>query len=218
MADVTNPPVQPPDSGVSPPRAAAGTGFLATTAGKIVVGAVALGVLLGIAGAIVLIFAMGGVRGLTQSGGVELTATASSASVTVPASADTTAAVEPMQKPLSASFTFRNVFAPSIKPPLKAVEPTVAVETAAAPAASSSSADSTSPTVEPQSTLFLTSIVTEGDAHKGVFTLDGVTYTAGNDETIGSSPWKVLMVGLDSVDMLYGDAPVTIVVGTGVTK
>lgn len=217
MADATNTPVQPPDSGVSAPPAKRASGFLATTAGKIVVGVGALVVLLGILGAVFVMLGSGGLTGAVKSGATAtaLTATTSSASAPVPVEAVPVA--NPAELPLRSTFTFRNVFAPSVKPTFAAVEPTAAVETAVNPEVVPST-DVTSPTVEPQSTLVLTSIVTEGDAHKGVFTLDGVTYTAGNGETIGSSPWKVLVVGTDSVDMLYGDAPVTIAVGQGITK
>ena len=75
MADATNAPVQPPESGAPAPGAKSSSGFLATTTGKIVVGVVALLVLLAIAGAIVVMLASGGVARLLNSGSVTVAVT-----------------------------------------------------------------------------------------------------------------------------------------------
>ena len=194
-------------------------GFLSTTVGKVVVAGVALLFLLVIAGTIIfMLLAGGGISSLLGRGGVTTTTSTSQSSVTTSVAVDAVPIVNPEQKPLSASFTFRNVFAPSIKPP---IVPVVATETATAASTTTtttSSSPDTSPTVVVTSTLFLVDIITEGDAHKGVFTLNGVSYTAGNGETINSSAWKVIEVGTDSVLMLYGDDQVTIAIGQGVTK
>jgi hypothetical protein len=116
--------------------------------------------------------------------------------------------VEPTQKPLSASFTFRNVFAPSIKTP---VPPS-------AEASSSSNSSSTAGSTDSPDTLYLIDIVSTDGESQGVFVWNGVTYTEGAGGTIDSSPWKVLEVGKDSVLMLYGDTQVTLTLGQGISK
>jgi hypothetical protein len=203
VADATNAPVQPPESGAPAPGAKSSSGFLATTTGKIVVGVVALLVLLAIAGAIVVMFASGGVAGLLNSGTVTVKSTTVTASVTTTSAAGTAPVLEPSQKPLTSSFTFRNVFAPSIKAPV-------------APSAETSS--STSGSTNSPDTLYLIDIVSADGVMKGVFVWNGVTYTEGAGGTIDSSPWKVLEVNSDSVVMLYGDTQVTLTVGQGVSK
>ena len=113
---------------------------------------------------------------------------------------------EPPQKPLSASFTFRNVFAPSIKAPVAASTETSSGETTA-----DGSTDS-------PDTLYLIDIVSTDDGRQGVFVWNSVTYTEGAGGTIGTSPWKVVEVGTDSVLMLYGDTQVTLTLGQGISK
>lgn len=220
MTDVTNAPVQPPDDGgLLAPQSTGTAGFLATTSGKVVAGAVALLILVILAGAIVLMFASGGVTGLLNSGNATITSTTTKSSAGAAAPVDAAPVVNPSEKPLQTTFTFRNVFAPTIKPVIKIVE---VIPTAATPEPTTPSTIVTSPTVTPvTTTLTLNSIVLVGDAYKGNFTWNGVTYTAGNGETIGSSPWKVIEVSvpeLGTVSMLYGDAQQTIIVGESITK
>jgi hypothetical protein len=204
VADATNAPVQPTESGAPDPGRRSSSGFLATTTGKIVVGVVALVVLVVIAGAIVFMLASGGVAGLLKSGGVTVKSTTVTASVATTSAAGTAPILEPSQKPLTSSFTFRNVFAPSIKPPV-------------APSAETSGSSSSGSTNSPD-TLYLVDIVSTDGVMQGVFVWNGVTYTEGAGGTIDSSPWKVLEVNSDSVVMLFGDTQVTLTVGQGVSK
>ena len=219
MTDVTNAPVQPPDDGgLLAPQSTGTAGFLATTSGKVVAGAVALLILVIIAGAIVLMFASGGVTGLLNSGNATIASTTTKSSASAAAPVDAAPVVNPSEKPLQTTFTFRNVFAPTIKPAVKIPEvtPTGVTSESVTP-----STNVTSPTVAVVTILKLTAIVSEGDAYKGVFTWNGVTYTAGNGETIDSSPWKVIEVSTPELGyalMLYGDAQQTITVGESITK
>ena len=203
MADATNAPVQPPESGAPAPGAKSSSGFLATTTGKIVVGVVALLVLLAIAGAIVVMLASGGVDALLNSGSATAGSSTVTASTVTTAPVGTAPVVEPSEKPLTSSFTFRNVFAPSIKAPVASTE-----ETSSTTSGSTNSPD----------TLYLIDIVSTDGVMQGVFVWNGVTYTEGEGGTIDSSPWKVLEVNSDSVVMLYGDTQVTLTVGQGVSK
>jgi hypothetical protein len=206
VVDAANAPVQPPEPGPAPAPERK-PGFLSSTAGKIVLAVVALFILLAIAGVVVGIFAFGGISGWLKSGSVTVAPTSGAASTTT-----TTAVVvavpivEPPQKPLSASFTFRNVFAPSIKTP---VPPS---------AEASSTSSSTAGSTDSPDTLYLIDIVSTDGESQGVFVWNGVTYTEGAGGTIGTSPWKVLEVGTDSVLMLYGDTQVTLTLGQGISK
>ena len=220
MTDVINAPVQPPDDmGVTMPRSIGAEGFLATTTGKVAAGAAALLVLVLVIGAVVLVFASGGVTGLLGSGTPATASNTAKPSVSAAAPVVAAPVVNPAEKPLQTTFTFRNVFAPTIKPAFKVPEVTPSVITSNT--TTTPSTNVTSPTVKPVTVLTLTAIVAEGDAYKGVFTWNGVTYTAGNGETIGSSPWKVIEVStpeLGFAQMLYGDAKQTITVGQSISK
>jgi hypothetical protein len=208
VVDATNAPVQPPESGPVPAPERK-PGFLSSTAGKILLAVIALFLLLAIAGVVVGIFAVGGISGWLKSGSVTVAPTSGAASTTTTTTTAVVAAVpivEPPQKPLSASFTFRNVFAPSIKTPVPA--------SAEATSGSSSTAGST----DSPDTLYLIDIVSTDGESQGVFVWNGVTYTEGAGGKIDSSPWKVLEVGTDSVLMLYGDTQVTLTLGQGISK
>ena len=205
MADATNAPVQPPESGAPDPGTKSTAGFLATTTGKVILGVAALVVLLMIAGVIVAIFAFGGVAGWLKSGRVTVKSTTVTASVATTSAVGAVPAVEPAEEPLTSSFTFRNVFAPSIKPPVP-------------PSAETTASSGTSGSTDSPDTLYLVDIVTVDGVQKGVFVWNGVTYTEGAGGVIDSSPWKVLEVNSDSVVMLYGDTQVTLALGQGVSK
>ena len=104
---------------------------------------------------------------------------------------------------MSATFTFRNVFAPSIKPPVPAAEETTSTATG-----STDSPD----------TLYLTDIVSTDSGRNAVFVWNGTTYTLPEGGTIPGTPWKVVSIGTDSVVMLYGDSQVTLTLGQGISK
>lgn len=214
MTDATNSAAPPPGVETATP-ATGGTSFLATPRGKLAAGGAVLA-LLAIAGIAVAIFVFGGAL-LSNPGGSDDGSTGRTPSVATTPVAPAAPAVNPPQKPLSSSFTFRNVFAPTIMPP------SVEISTQPAPVVVVAPVDTpTEPGVTPPpvvlTTLTLTDIITEGDAHKGVFTYGTLTQTAGNGEVIGDSPWKVLEVGSDSVLMLFGDTQVTISIGQGIAK
>jgi hypothetical protein len=215
VADATNIPVQPTDSSTPSSPFKSGAGFLATSTGKLVVGGTALLVLLVIVGASATLLTSGCSASMFKSGGVKVTSAPGQSPGTTVVVAEAVPVANPPAKPLTSSFTFRNVFAPSVKPPIRWIpEPTVVTESSD----SDTPSNSTSPTVAPVTTLSLDAIVTEGDAHKGRFKWNGVSYTAGKGETIDGSPWKVLDVLPASCLMLYGDVQETIVVGQTITK
>jgi Tfp pilus assembly protein PilP len=97
-------------------------------------------------------------------------------------------------------FVARDPFRPMIEP-TKTVEPsTTATETV------------------PKDTIVLHQIVSSNGEYKAVLSWNETTYTAGEGETLGKTPWKVISVSEDSCVLLYGDVRVTLTVGEGMSK
>ena len=201
MADATNPPVQPPDAGAPVPDQKK-QGFFSTTAGKVVLGLIGLFVLLSIVGVVVAMVAFGGITSFLNSGDVTATTTTTT-SVSTTSGAEAVPVLEPAEAPLSATFTFRNVFAPSIKPPV--------------PAATETSSTATGSTDSPD-TLYLTDIVNTDSRPQCGLRVERHNLHTGEGGTIPGTPWKVVSIGTDSVVMLYGDSQVTLTVGQGMSK
>jgi hypothetical protein len=197
------PPIPPAEERVS---------FLASTTGKIVLGVVALVVVLAILGTIAWVFVFSAPSAGLTNGVVAATvkpvSTTTSAS---PSTSDTASAVEPQQKPLESTFTFRNVFAPTLAVPAPA-------STLSSITAESSSTTKVSASSVPQDTLFLVSIQTEDGKKTATFIWNGTTYTLSEGGTIPDTPWKVLEIGESTVVMLYGDTQVTLSTGQGLSK
>lgn len=184
-------------------------GFLSTTGGKvvaIVVGLGLLGIIAGIAVAIVL-YVVGGQAADEISDQIEqqVTETAQPATGSVVAEAEAPAP----EVTNSEVFTFRNIFVPLIKPPV--------VETAVPPGTTSgTTTDSVTPTT--QNTLYLDGVVTQNGVLSAVLLWNGQTYTLAPGGVIPNSPWEVLRVSSTSVTMLYGENQVTLSVGQGISK
>lgn len=210
MADYQNnvdPAAAPGALGASPEAKA---GFLNTTTGKLVVGGVILLVVLGAVAAAVFYFLLGG----GGNGAVDQSANLAPITSTKGSSTPTEIPVNPAQSSLASTFTFRNIFVPTVK---KTYE-----STATAPGSTSTTDTGSGSTAEvpnvPSNTLFLQSIVSENGEPKARFIWNGQTYTVGENEQVGTSPWKVLKINADSALMLYGDSQVTLSVGQGVGK
>ena len=184
-----------------------GRSFLNTPTGKYVVGGIALVLVLGAIGAAVVFFVLGGAR----DGAIDEAAVPPAGSSPQVSSAATETPVEPAHRSLASSFTFRNVFAPTVK---RTYETTEAIATADG---GSTAATETAANV-PANTLYLQSVVTEDGVQKAVFTWNDQMYTVAEGEQVGSTPWKVIQINSDTVLMLYGDSQVTLSVGQGVTK
>lgn len=185
-------------------------GFLATTTGRIVaivVGLGVLGIVAGIAVAIVLyIFGSQVVQEI--EGQLETPPTAAE-------SGESTEAVElkaPAEEISNAElFTFRDIFEPLIKP-----TSTSATASTGSPVGSSPASDTVTPTTS--NTLYLDSVVTENGVLKAQLRYSGAAYTLAPGGAIPNSPWQVLRVTSSGVTMLYGDVQVTLAVGQGITK
>lgn len=187
-------------------------GFLSTTTGKIVaivVGLGVLGIIAGIAIAIVL-FVFGNQvvdefeqqieQAATESGD---TGSASDGTVAVQAEAPAAEVAN------SEVFTFRDIFVPLIKP---LPEETTTTTTGT----STTTTDTATPTAT--NTLYLDGVVTQNNVQMAVLRYNGQTYTLGPGGVIPNSPWEVLRVSSTTVTMLYGDVQVTLSVGQGITK
>lgn len=175
-------------------------GFLATTVGKLVVGGAIVLILAGILGAVAVYYLFSQAEDLVN--GV----------ITPPPGAVNTtsvAEVAPIEREtprLDDTFTFRNVFAPTVKPSVPESDTASGDETGTAGAS------------VPEDTLFLESVsVVDGEA---VATLlwNGTTYVVGEGENLGDTPWRVLKINGANVTMLYGDTPVTLTVGQALGK
>lgn len=180
--------------------------FLNTTAGKLVVGGVALVLVLGAVGAAVFFFFLSGA--VDQA--VRLTAATPTSNATTGTVETTLTPENPAERSLASTFTFRNVFGPTVK---RTYEATIGADVV------SDDSSSTGTSVDvPANTLYLQSIISENGEPKAVFIWNGQTYTVGEGEQVSDSPWKVLQISSDSVLMLYGDSQVTLSVGQGVGK
>jgi len=183
-------------------------GLFSTPTGRIVgivVGLGVLGIIVGVAIAIVMfVFADKAVDEL-QTEILEQTQTDTGSTT----STETVVAAGPAAEiPNSQLFTFRNIFEPLLKP-IEEVTTTPSSTTTATP-------DTDTP--DTANVLYLDGVVTEEGIMKAVLRYNGATYTLGPGESIPNTPWAVLRVSSTSVTMLYGDIQVTLAVGQGITK
>jgi len=182
-------------------------GFLNTTTGKLVVGGVAIVLILGAIGAAFFFFILNG----AVDGSVQLTTSATGSSTATSSVEATQTPENPAERSLASTFTFRNVFAPTVKRTYESA-------TTTSDTASTDSSGTGASVDVPADTLYLQSIISENGEPKAVFIWNGQTYTVGEGEQVADSPWKVLQINSDSVLMLYGDSQVTLSVGQGVGK
>lgn len=195
-------PLTPEDAPVSPaPDAGEKRGpsaFLSSTLGRIVLGVIGFTVIAGLVAAIAFFFFLSRVEQ-----GVE---------VVVPeaprqSSSSTDTAAEPVQRRaqrLEDAFVFRNIFRPTVKP---AIPPTRTPE-----------ATGTAGVEVPANTLFLQSVSVIDGQERATLVWNGQTYTVGEGDVLGDTPWQVVSIEGNTVVMLYGDSRVTLVVGQGVGK
>ncbi|MDZ4655507.1 MAG: hypothetical protein U1F44_06495 [Coriobacteriia bacterium] len=175
--------------------------FLPTGGSKTMLAVVALGALAIIAGVVVALVLFVFTVGVDDT---DITVTSDQPAAT----SETTAATEdaePAEAVTNAEvFTFRDIFEPLL---VAIVVPTTT---------STTEADTANTTTT--GTLYLTSILVQDGEYMAVLSLDGVSYTLGDGQQVGDSPWQVVTVRTDSVVMLYGDTQVILNVGQGVTK
>lgn len=192
-----------------PADAGAKKGFLATPTGKVVaiiVGLGILGIIAGIAVAIV----------LYVFGNQAVDTTTTQNKQPAKSSAATTATVEPKTPADEVKnkdvFTFRDVFEPLVKKAASSADASGTV--------SPSAETSDSLTPMENGVLYLQNILDYGDGTtKGLFYYNGVEYQLGPGEGIPGTPWEVLRISSSGVvTMLYGDVQVTLAIGQGIRK
>jgi hypothetical protein len=176
--------------------------FLASSTGRLIVGGVLLFTVIVIAGAYLFISLLNQTPPVTPVTGPSGASGDSSQTALE--------ATRPPELPMDDTFTFRNVFAPTVKPPVK--------KTTTTSSSSSSSSDTSSSSDVPKNTLLLKSIVTSNGKKVAILYWNGTDYKCHAGDTVDSSPWKVLTIYSDSVLMLYGDSRVTLTVGQGFSK
>jgi cytoskeletal protein RodZ len=188
---------QPVEAAVVPEKR---PGFFSTTAGKLVIGAIAIVVVL-IAIAVIGTFFLLGQSRESDSEAIVVETEAPSGTT---GSAEASVAPRPVPAPEDI-FTFRNVFEPTVKVTLTS--------------SSSGSSDGGSVDV-PDNTLYLAGVSTVDGQPVAELVWNGQTYTLSEGESIPNSPWKVLSIDTTNgtVVMLYGDSRVTLTVGQGISK
>jgi hypothetical protein len=205
MADTPNsidPQLPSADGGQKPP-------FLATSTGRIIVIGAAL-VVVAVIAAAVWLFVMN--SGFFAQDGAVVPQTVPVGNVASKSASETGAPIiDPPRKPLESTFTFRNVFAPTVKRPTEA--------TLTAGSTTSGSSSTSGDTVDvPDDTLFLESIQSADGEKTATLIWNDQKYTVGEGDTISGTPWQVLEINDESVVMLYGDTEVTLTVGQGLSK
>lgn len=221
MADEMNVPAAPagpqPEAAAPVPK----RGFLSTTLGKVLLAVVALSVLGALVFAAVLVFLGGQLfRVAKDQVGEAVSQGAVIATATATADADEVAAENRETVPVADFFTFRNPFVPTVRPSVEA-SPTDGTTDGSTDGSDDGSSDGTAtidPGSVPANTLALVSIDTVDSELQGTFIWNGTVYEAGEGETLGDTPWKVLRLTETSAVMLYGDNEVTLSVGQGITK
>lgn len=191
MADPTG--TTGPDPSQAKPRSS-GPAFLASRNGKVIAAVVGVVVVLAAVGAILFLFVFSGGEKeqtpLRPTGGGKSTA-----------STQTVAPVNPPEPPLDDTFTFRNIFRPSVSPPK--------------PPEEDSDGTGTEDGESTEDTLVLESIASDSGERVATFTWNGQEYQVKEGEVVDSSPWKVITIYSDSALMLYGDTKITLTVGQG---
>ena len=162
---VDNPSGEPPVSASAEPKAASPiVTFLSSSTGKLVVGGIILFAVLVAVGALAFFFL------LSPSDETTIPPAPAGGSA---AATETAVATSPPEQMLDETFTFRNVFAPTVTPPKTPDEP------------SADSSSSTSETANvPADTLVLTSISTEDGEPMATFIWNSAQYVVGEGDQV----------------------------------
>lgn len=197
--------------------------FASSKRGKMVLGGVGVFALLAIAGALVFTFALQPAEPTTEEAMVPPAGSMpANQGAVVPVSSEATA-TPPETKPLSSTFAFRDVFVPTTNPATMPESSSGTSDTSGTTADTDGTSgdgdgDGSSDSDVPDDTLLLKSITTVDGEPVATFVWNGQTYEAGEGDTLGDTPWKVVSISGDTVVMMYGDSQVSLTVGQGVSK
>ncbi|HSK47989.1 MAG TPA: hypothetical protein VLA05_08310 [Coriobacteriia bacterium] len=204
-------------------------GFAATKNGRLVLGGIGLLLVLAAIGAILFLFVLrpddpDSAEALVPPAG------AVSAPAADAEASDEESATPKDVKPLSSTFVFRDVFEPTMKP---STLPSSSQGTSTTDGGTSADGTTTDGTNSdgtdggdgsgddvdvPADTLLLQSVSTVDGEPVATFVWNGQTYTVGEGDQLGETPWQVLDISGNTVVMLYGDTRVTLTVGQGISK
>lgn len=208
MVDNTNfgqPPIPPQGQKPRSPI----VGYLTSSTGRLLVGGALLFVVLVVAGALAFFFFLNGGGQTPTTSSAPVHGGSKTASVTVPPSA-------PPEAGLKETFTFRNIFAPTVHPVTATTSSSSG--TAVSSTSESETSSTTSTTSGAKDTLILKSIATDNGVRVATFEWNGANFTVSAGDQVDSSPWQVISIGSDSALMLFGDSQVTLTVGQGFSK
>lgn len=189
------------------PAASKSPSFFSTSGGKVVAAVIAVFVLLIVAGIALFIF-------FVQGPDTSIESVTPPPVVTTEEQEQESEAVEPAKEPLSSTFVFRNIFAPSVKAPAPPQEASTDGD-----GSSDGSSGGGSGTTAGSNELVLVSIQTVDGERTATMSWNGETYVLSKGDTIPNTPWKIVAIGSDSVSVIYGDSsPVELTVGSSVSK
>lgn len=201
----TAPQIEPEQTPAALPEDQKSPSFFSTDTGKAVVAVIAVFMLIIVAGVAAFLFFL-------RDTGTTVPPVAQPAPVTSTETTTAAAAVDPTEKPLSSTFVFRNIFAPSIKAPAPPKE-------SASEDADADGDGTSNGTTVGSNELMLMSIQTVDGVPTATLSWNGETYVLEKGEEIPGTPWKVVAIGSDSVTVIYGDSsPIELTVGSSVTK
>lgn len=191
------------------PEALARPSFLSTSAGKVVLAVVAVFVLVIVAGVALFLFFIRGVD-VSVDGTVAAPPAATDSQQEQQAEP-----IAPTDDPLSSTFVFRNIFAPTVKAPAPPKEDSTTDGTSGTDGTDGTSGGTTAGTDE----LMLVGVQTVDGERTATMSWNGETYLLTEGEEIPGTPWKIVDIGSDYVSVIYGDSsPIELTVGSSVSK
>lgn len=201
--------VSPP---VAPPANPGRSGFFATDAGKIIIAAVAVFVLLIVSGIAAFLFFLRTPDILVEPIQPPGT-TAPGENGTQPEEA----LEPPAEVPLAEMFVFRNIFAPGVKAPAPPRDTTT--DTTGGGGGGTDTGKGGGTASVGANVLLVQSIQTQDGELTATVVWNDNTYTLSKGDTIPGSPWKMVDITESAATFIYGDSsPITLPVGTSISK
>jgi len=192
--------------------------FASSKQGRIVLGAVGVFVLLAVVGVLVFAFVLQPGDDAQQEAMVPPAGAVPPNQGTVTQVSSEANPTEPETKPLSSTFTFRDIFEPTTNPATAPTGSSTTSGTASTTGDTDADDGGSSSADVPADTLLLKSVSTVDGEPVATFVWNGETYEAGEGDQLGDTPWKVVSIEGNTVVMLYGDSQVSLTVGQGVSK
>lgn len=175
--------------------------------GKVIAGVVAIAVLVVLLAGAAAYWRLG----LGSVGGQAVATTTTTPIVVSPVASSNegtpSASTETTEAPLSETFTFRNVFRPTVK---------ATYTTATTSSTGTTSTAGTIADTDPDALYLVSTTLTP--SRLATIRWNGTTYSLTEGSQVSTSPWRVEAVYSNSALMLYGDTQVTVTVGQSISK